>query len=127
MSTKPLNHVQTIARYTELMRLINTGAYDERDENGAYGADGIEQGVADLEFLAAKQGLEFCYHQASKTYSLESMSDEDKTAFKVSQAAESEEIAYQAEQEEYENRQASITPSHFDTVEDFEEWEKNTQ
>jgi hypothetical protein len=124
MSTKPLNHAQTIARYTELMRLINAGAYDERDENGEYGADGIEQGVADLDFMAAKQGLEFCYHQVSKTYSLESMPDEDKAAFKASQAAESEEIAYQ---EEYENRQASIPPNHFDTVEDFEEWEKNNQ
>ena len=104
-----------IARYTELMRLIHAGAYEERDENGEYGADGIEQGVADLDFLAAKQGLAFCFHQDSKTYRLEPMSDEEKAAFKVAQAAEREEIARQAEQE---NQQAS--PSHFD-----DEWEKN--
>jgi hypothetical protein len=51
------NKEQAIKDYTELSRLISVGAYQERDIDGSYGEDGIEESVDTLASLAAQNGL----------------------------------------------------------------------
>jgi hypothetical protein len=72
---------KAIARFTELSRLIQVGAYDERDIDGSYGEDGIEKAVDELELQAHRRGLDFSWHKDSDTYTLEPMSAENKAAF----------------------------------------------
>lgn len=76
---------RAIARYTELMRLIQVGAYQERGpehyQTGTWPEDGVEKGINELEYRAALQSLEFCWHQDSKTYTLEPMTGEAARAF----------------------------------------------
>src|SRR5260221_7249316 len=73
---------KAVQRYSELSRLIHVGAYDAReDHDGNYGEDGIEKQVDELSFQAAQHGLEFYWHKDTKTYTLEPMSDENKSAF----------------------------------------------
>ncbi len=75
------NHERAIARYTELQKLIQAGAYDERDVDGSYGEDGIDKAVDDLNYQAAQHGLAFWWHKESRTYTLEPLDDENKAAF----------------------------------------------
>ena len=75
------NKERAIARYTELSRLIHVGAYQERDHEGNYGEDGIEQAVDALDYQAAQHGLAFHWHKESDTYTLEPLSSESKAAF----------------------------------------------
>jgi hypothetical protein len=63
------------------MQLIHTGAYQERDIDGSYGEDGIEQEADRLTYEAARRGLEFHYHKETDTYTLEPLSAENKAAF----------------------------------------------
>jgi hypothetical protein len=77
------NQEAAIARYTDLMKLIQVGAYQERDYEGNYGADGIEQAADALEGRAAGQGLQFIWHKEGKYYTLEPMSPEELAAFKA--------------------------------------------
>ncbi len=75
------NRTRAIAHYSERMRAIDVGAYDERDEQGNYGKDGIEEQADSLSFEAARRGLEFHYHKEEDRYSLEPLSAENKAAF----------------------------------------------
>src|SRR5258708_97376 len=75
------HHERAIARYTELQKFIQAGAYDERDVDGSYGEDGIEKAVDDLNFQAAQHGLAFWWHKEDRRYSLEALDDENKAAF----------------------------------------------
>ncbi len=78
------NPEKAIADYTELMRRIQVGAYEERSVEhhltGTWPEDGVEESIANLENLAARQGLQFVWHQESSTYTLEPMSPEDLQA-----------------------------------------------
>lgn len=74
------NHGKAIADYAHFMSLVRVSAYDERDENGNYGADGIEESIDTLEELAAAHGLEFCWHTDVSTWTLEPMSAETRAA-----------------------------------------------
>jgi hypothetical protein len=75
------NHERAIARYTELSKYIQAGAYQERDHEGNYGEDGIEREVDRLNFQAAQHGLAFHWHKESRTHTLEPLDDESKSAF----------------------------------------------
>jgi hypothetical protein len=77
------NRVQAIVRYTALKRGISAGAYDKRDENGNYGADGIEREIDNLRYQANEHSLDFHWHQDTKTCTLEPMNTEDIEAFKA--------------------------------------------
>lgn len=121
MTQQPFDQQKAIERYTELSRLIQVGAYTERGSNEDYPEDGVEQGVDDLEFRAAKLGLYFHWHEDTKTYTLEPMSPEDLAAFKAAQKAEDEEIARQVH---HETQQSYITASDFDTEEDYLAWKE---
>jgi hypothetical protein len=72
---------RAITRYTELSKLIHVGAYDEREPDGSYGADGIEEAANKLIFQAAQHGLAFIWHKESDSYTLEPLLDESKAAF----------------------------------------------
>jgi hypothetical protein len=80
------DQARAIARYTELQNLISEGAYQERDIDGSYGEDGIEEAADDLIYAAAEQGLEFIWH--GDHYTLEPMSEEDKAEFQRAQKGE---------------------------------------
>ncbi len=71
------NKDQAVALYTDLMKLIRVGAYDERNVEGNYGQDGIEEAADVLLFQAAGQELAFHWHEESQTYTLEPMTPED--------------------------------------------------
>jgi len=84
------NHQRAIEDYSELQRRISVGAYSERSaehfESGTYPEDGVEEGIDNLTELAAKDGLEFCWHKDSSSWSLEPMSEETRTARAQAQA-----------------------------------------
>jgi hypothetical protein len=88
-----INQEQAIARYTDLMKLIQVGAYQERDHEGNYGADGIEEAADKLMFEAASHGLQFVYYNGSSTYTLEPMSQEELVTFKAAIAETPSEFA----------------------------------
>jgi|SRR6185312_12962925 len=75
MKTQPLTNEKAIEYWTELHRLISVGAYEERSaeqfETDTWPEDGVEESVHNLEEWAASKGLEFCWNQESKSYSLE--------------------------------------------------------
>jgi hypothetical protein len=75
------NKEQSLARYTGLMQLIHVGAYQERNHEGNYGEDGIENAADELEFQAAQNGLQFFWHKDEGYYTLEPMTQEERTAF----------------------------------------------
>jgi hypothetical protein len=81
--SEQFNHEQAIARYSELSRLIHVGAYDERDSDGNYGEDGIEQAADGLVYRAAQHGLQFIWDMGTHTYKLMPMSPEEIAAFKA--------------------------------------------
>jgi hypothetical protein len=64
---------KAIARYTQRMRLIHSGAYSEGDET--------DQEAQAIEYEAAQYGLEFHFHKESDTYTLERVSAENEAAF----------------------------------------------
>lgn len=72
-----------LAWYTELMRCISVGAYLERDEEGNYAEDGIEEGVDTLDRWAWEQGRQFVWHQDGRYWTLEPMSTEEVAAYKA--------------------------------------------
>ncbi len=74
------NQGRAIADYAHFMSLVQVGAYDERDENGNYGADGIEESIDNLEELAAVHELEFCWHTDVSIWTLEPISAETRAA-----------------------------------------------
>lgn len=89
MAKKELTIEQVLAHYTELMRRVHVGAYDEREPDGSYGEDGVEESIDNLTRWAAKQGLAF--HRID-AYVLEAMTAEEKAAYDLAEemaAAES--------------------------------------
>ncbi|SRR6266536_636560 len=75
--------------YTELMRRVSVGAYSERSAEDhlavTYPEDGVEESIFNLEELAAKQDLEFCWEVSNGTWVLLPMSDETRQARRVAQ------------------------------------------
>lgn len=71
-----------VKHYTQLMRRVRIGAYDEREPDGSYGADGIEESIDNLTTWAAKQGLAF---HMSDAYVLEPMTAKEKVAYELAQ------------------------------------------
>jgi len=66
------NHEQAIKDFTELSRRMRTGSYQQgKDHEGSYGADRIEESIANLMNAAAREGLAFIYHEEGDTYTLE--------------------------------------------------------
>lgn len=74
---------EALAHYTELMKLIHVGAYQERDQDGNYGEDGIERAADGLIYRAAQLGLQFVWHKEGQYYRLSPMSAEEIAAFKA--------------------------------------------
>ncbi len=83
------NQKRALEDYTELQRRISVGAYSERSaehfESGTYPEDGVEESIDNLTELAAKDGLEFCWHKESSSWTLEPMSEETKAARREAQ------------------------------------------
>lgn len=71
--TEPFGQNKAVARYTQIMRLIHVGAYNEGDE--------IDRTAQDLDYEAAQHGLEFHYYKPEDRYTLEPLSAENKAAF----------------------------------------------
>jgi hypothetical protein len=77
MAQKPLTPEKAIEHYTELQRRVQVGAYLELQHDGSYPEDDgtpestTLESIDNLETWAEKQGLEFCWHPDSKTWSLE--------------------------------------------------------
>ena len=77
MARKPLNQEQALEHYTELRRRVSVGAYLELQHDGSYPEDDgsaestVLESIDNLEKWAGRQGLEFCWHQESKSWSLE--------------------------------------------------------
>ena len=66
------NHEQAIKDFTELSRRMRTGSYQqEKDHEGSYGADRIEESIDNLMNAAAREGLAFIYHEEGDIYTLE--------------------------------------------------------
>ncbi len=78
------NQEQALQKYTELMRLIRVGAYEERQAHhyasGTYPEDGVEQGVATLDKAARRNGLEFAWNPFTSSFDLQAISQEDLDA-----------------------------------------------
>jgi hypothetical protein len=78
------NQQKAIEDYTELMRRVSVGAYEERSsyhyESGTWPDDGVEQSLYSLEKLAIKNDLEFIWDTGTQTWSLLPMSDETREA-----------------------------------------------
>ena len=90
----PFHREQALQQYTELMRLISAGTDDERQHDGSYGADGVEESRDRLETQAAQQGLKFVGLKGGP-YTLEPMTDEEKVAYQ-----QGRESAFDQEREE---------------------------
>ncbi|HYX50439.1 MAG TPA: hypothetical protein VE843_11890 [Ktedonobacteraceae bacterium] len=78
MTTRaPPTQEQAIEYWTEYQRRISVGAFEERSaehyEADTWPEDGVEESVHNLEQWAARQGLEFVWNDANKTWSLEPM------------------------------------------------------
>jgi hypothetical protein len=84
-SMNAFNQEHAIAQYASLMSLIRAGAYQERDIDGSYGADGIEKAVDELTYQAARHGLTFIWHEDTQTHTLELMSSEESITFFIAQ------------------------------------------
>lgn len=89
---QPLTNEQALAAWTQVQHLIEVGAYEERSayhhETGTWPEDGVEETVFGLEEWAARQDLEFIWHNESRTWSLEPMSEETRTARRAAQESE---------------------------------------
>jgi hypothetical protein len=73
------NHEQAIKDFTELTRRMRTGSYQqEKDHEGSYGGDRIEESIDNLMNAAAREGLAFIYHEEGDTYTLEPVPPEDE-------------------------------------------------
>ena len=73
------NHEQALKDFTELSRRIRTESYQQgKDHESSYGADRIEESIANLMNAAAREGLAFIYHEEGDTYTLEPVSPQDE-------------------------------------------------
>jgi len=73
------NHEQAIKDFTELSRRMRTGSYQqEKDHEGSYGADRIEESIDNLMNAAAREGLAFIYHEEGDIYTLEPVLPKDE-------------------------------------------------
>lgn len=68
----PLTKEKAIQYYTEFMRLVSVGAYSERQIDGSYGEDGVEESIDSLNAWGYQQGLMFVGHEGG-SYTLEPM------------------------------------------------------
>jgi hypothetical protein len=74
-TSRPFDQEKALAAYTELMRRISVGAYQEREPDGSYGEDGVELSINNLNYQAESRGLHFV-HQGQ--WQLLPMTDEEK-------------------------------------------------
>jgi hypothetical protein len=66
------NHEQALKDFTELSRRLRTESYQQgKDPESSYGADRIEESIANLMNAVAREGLAFIYHEEGDTYTLE--------------------------------------------------------
>ena len=91
---------QAIARYAELMQIVQAGAYIE-DENGRYwyAKKNIGNEIDDLMFRAAQIGMKFGYQPDNKVWVIGAMTSDEKAEWAAAQVADSEEIARQVTHE----------------------------
>ncbi len=74
---KPLTSEKLLEYYTELQRRVSVGAYLEVQHDGSFPEDDgtpestTLESLHNLETWAAKQGLQFVWHQDTQTYTLE--------------------------------------------------------
>lgn len=76
------NQEHKLKQYAELMRLITIGAYDERQHDGTYGEDGIEEAADNLE----GEGWDNGYNYASNpdgSYNLEAMTELELASYQT--------------------------------------------
>jgi hypothetical protein len=83
------NQASAIAQYTPLAQRIRVGAYQERDVDGSYAPDGIEETIDRLDMQAAENGLKFVWD--GTVFLLEPMTPEEKAEFEAAQQREGEE------------------------------------
>ena len=69
------------AVYTRLMNLAQAGVYQERNSDGSYAEDGIEESLEWLDLSAATLGLCFRWNAKAAGWTLEPMSAQEKAAF----------------------------------------------
>src|SRR5436305_4243005 len=73
---------QAVKQYAELMRLIEVGAYDERELDGSYGEDGVERTIDTLEHRARLNGLKFVWDDQAKSSMLVPMAEQEKAGYR---------------------------------------------
>jgi len=81
MSETPFNQEKALKNYTELMRLVDVGAYSEREPDGSYAEDGIEYSIDALIEQAAQHDLKFIGSKGH--YTLEPMSEQEKAEYQA--------------------------------------------
>ena len=73
------NHEQALKDFTELSRRLRTESYQQgEDHEGSYGADRIEESIANLMNAVAREGLAFIYHEEGDIYTLEPVPPKDE-------------------------------------------------
>ena len=78
-SVAEFNHEQAIKDFTELSRRLRTESYQQgKDHESSYGADRIQESIANLMNAAARAGLAFIYHEEGDTYTLEPVPPQDE-------------------------------------------------
>jgi hypothetical protein len=92
-----LTNEQAVKHYTEFMRRIQVGAYEERSSEhyltDTWPEDGVEESVHNLESWALKQGLAFHWYKDDKVYRLEPMSDEELADYQHAQRLKEYKVA----------------------------------
>lgn len=72
---------QALREWASVQEAIQTGAYQEREPDGSYGADGIEESADRLEIWAACRGLQFAWRNEDQEWRLEPIEDAQLLAF----------------------------------------------
>lgn len=82
--TLSFDREKALAQWTGLQQLISAGAYAEREPDGSYGEDGVEESLDALELQAWAHGLNFIWHQEGGGYwTLEPMSEQERADYLV--------------------------------------------
>lgn len=67
--------------YTRLMELAQAGAYQERNPDGSYAEDGVEESLEQLDLTVVMLGLCFRWNDKAVCWTLEPLSEQEKAAF----------------------------------------------
>lgn len=85
------NQEHKLKQFAVLMRLIQRGAYDERQSDGTYGEDGIEEAADNLEAEGWDNGFNYCSHPDG-SYSLEAMTEVELASYQAAKNLPIEEV-----------------------------------